>query len=139
MASSIKTLMFIVIALNITMWFVQIAMSDINPEGAKYWNCTGTVIENFGSCDNYSTVDASEFIPSAEDSISPTTGNIFTDIFSSIGRWVHQKYDVVAGVITAPTNILKSMNLPSEFVFGIGLLWYTFSLLSVVLLFWGKE
>ncbi len=137
--SNITLIAIAVISLNVLMWFTQLAMTDMNPAGSKHWNCTGTVIENFGSCSDYSINDGSEYMPSAEDSISPTTGNIFTDTFSSISRWVHQKWDFIMGIITAPTNILKSMNLPPAFIFGVGLMWYGFSLLSVILLFWGKE
>lgn len=132
-----------VMILNILMWLGQVAALDINPEGSVYYTPENEVICQFGDCDSYTlnTSAINQQLPSGEGSISPTTGNIFTDIFSSIKDWLGDKLGLnyIKAILSAPYNILKSMNLPIEFVYAVGTLWYAITSIIVVAFIWGRE
>ena len=134
-----------VVTLNILMWFSQIAMIQVNPDGPTMYNIEGSVIDETVQGQGNGTVLQDQVLselPSSAGTVA--TGDdtgIFTDIFNNILGWMKSTPGVkyVYGVVSAPYNILKAMNLPSEFVVGIGTLWYMITLLVLVAFFWGRE
>ena len=136
-----------VMTLNVLMFMSQVAILDLNPEASPYfWTNKGTMLENFdktgGSGDAVLNTDlVTEDLPAGDGSVSPTTGNIFTDVFNSIKGWFGRSTGLayITGIVSAPYNVLKSMNLPNEFVFAMGTLWYGITFFLVVAFFWGRE
>ena len=135
-----------VVALNVLMWFSQIAMYDINPDGPTMYNVEGSPIgETIASQGNASVLENEvlDDLPSSAGTVvtTDTSTSIFTDIFNNILGWMKSAPGIkyVYGVISAPYNILKAMNLPTEFVVGIGTLWYLVSLLVLVAFLWGRD
>lgn len=133
-----------IVLLNLLMWFGTLAMAEMNPSGTVCYNPTGSVIGNSidgnpetGVLDN----DVVDDLPSAEGTVSTGSTNIFTDIFNNVLGWFKSAPGIkyVYGVIAAPYNILKCMNLPNEFAIGIGALWYLVSLLVFVAFLWGRD
>ena len=97
-----------VIVLNVLMWFGQIAALDINPAGSQFYNPDGSLICEVGDCEAY-TIDTdrtTDQLPTAEGSISPTTGNLFTDIFSSVKSWFGSVtgLNYLINILAAPYN-----------------------------------
>lgn len=135
-----------VLTLNVLMYMTQVAILDINPNAPQFWTNEGTILENFDKTGGTGepVIDSDNVmgdLPAGEGSVSPTTGNLFTDVFSSIKRWVAQKTGIayITGIVLAPYNILKSMGLPNSFVFAMGSLWYGVTFFLVVSFFWGRE
>lgn len=133
-----------VMILNVLMWLGQVAALDINPAGAYYYNCTGSLLDDGSGCKDYvlDTGKISEDLPSAEGSISPTTGNLFTDTFSSIKTWVGKTTGIkyIFNILSAPYNLIKSIpNLPVEFSYAVGTLWYVITFIVIIAFFWGRE
>lgn len=137
-----------IVLINVLMWFSTIAMVTINPTGTFCYNLEGTIIGETITQTNatYETINNSiiDQMPSASTTtISPgsSTSFIFTDIFNSITSWFKTapiiKY--IYGVVAAPYNILKCMNLPVYFIMGIGTFWYLISLLVFVGYLFGRE
>ena len=130
-------------ALNVLMWFSTIAMLNINPTGTFCYNTEGSLIAS-ATTTNITTVnnDIMGQLPSS-DSAVVTAGstNIFTDIFNNVIGWFKSTPGIkyVYGVVAAPYNILKCMNLPNEFVVGIGTLWYLVSFLVFIAFIWGRD
>ncbi len=145
MGNLTMALMFVLV-LNVFMFLSQASVMNLNPEGTEFHNREGTMLESFNKgevdgdpvLDTQSTTDA---LPEAEGTISATTGNLFTDTFSSIKNWFAKATGLsyLYGIVSAPYNMLKSMNLPNDFVFAIGTLWYGLTLFLIVAFFWGKE
>lgn len=139
--------MVFVLTVNVLMFLGQIAVYNLNPESApNYYSNKGTVLENFDKNRGIGepvldTDNAINELPSGEGSVSPTTGNFFTDTFSSIGSWFKQKTGLayLFGIISAPYNMLKSMNLPNPYCYAIGTLWYGLTLFFVIAFFWGRD
>jgi len=136
-----------VMSLNVLMFLGQAAVYDLNPATAPtFWTNEGTLLENFDASGGVGepVIDTQETInelPAGEGSVSPTTGNLFTDTFSSIKRWVARSTGLayLFGIVSAPYNILKSMGLPNDFVYAMGTLWYGITLFLVIAFFWGKD
>ena len=134
-----------IVMVNVLMWFTTLSMLSINPGGTMCFNLEGSIIENsvVGTGD-YTSLnnDIVDQLPSAEGTVSAgDSTNIFTDIFNNILGWFKSapglKY--VYGVVAAPYNIMKCMNLPNSFVVGIGTLWYLVSFLVLIAFLWGRE
>lgn len=135
-----------IVLVNILMWFCSIAMLEINPSGTICYNLDGTIIDNtMITSGNMSVLDNNvlDDLPTAAGStITPGETSVsFTDIFNNILSWFKSAPGVkyIYGVVAAPYNILKCMNLPNNFTMGIGTFWYLISLLTLTAFLWGRE
>lgn len=134
-----------VVALNVLMWLSQTAMINMNPDGPTMYNVEGSIIDETIQGQGDGTVlqdDVLGDLPSSAGTVA--TGDdtsIFTDIFNNILGWMKSAPGIrhVYGVVAAPYNVLKAMNLPTEFVVGIGTFWYLVSLTIVLAFLWGRE
>lgn len=133
-----------IVTLNVLMWFTSISMINMNPDGSMCFNVEGSLIGNSVTTDgNYSSLnnDVLSDLPSGQEGISSGTINLFTDTFNSVLSWLKSapglKY--IYGVVSAPYNILKCLNLPHEFVIGIGTIWYLVSLLVLSAFILGRD
>ena len=132
-----------VMLLNVLMWFGQVSAIEINPSGTNYYNDDDSLMCEFGDCTTHIMDEDSiaDKLPTGEGSVSPTTGNLFTDIFSSITGWIGEKLGLnyIKSIISAPYKLLLAMNLPQAFAFGIGVLWYGITLIVVLAFIFGRE
>lgn len=135
---------FIVIV-NVLMWFCQIAMIDINPDGSVCYNLEGSIIDSSTTrSGNYSVVDNDIIgqLPTSAGTITPTASTTgFTDIFNNVLTWFKSAPGIkyIYGVVAAPYNLLKCTSLPNSFIVGIGTLWYLVSFLVLIAFIWGRE
>ena len=135
-----------VVVLNVLMFLTQTAMIDINPDGNVCYHVEGSVIgetmEGQGDM-SVSETDAMADLPSSAGTVITTesSGGMFTDIFNNMLGWFKTAPGIkyVYGVVSAPYNILKCMNLPAPFVVAVGTLWYMVTLLVLVAFLWGRE
>lgn len=142
MTSNVTIALTFIMCLNVFMWLGQVTVTELNPESPlSYFHCEGSMIDNYGSCESYSLSEPTDLLPSAEKSVSPTTGNIFTDVFSSIKTWFLDLpgVNMVVGIVKAPYHLLKAMNIPEEISFALGVFWYAITLFLIVAFFWGRE
>lgn len=144
--SNLTTALTFVMILNVLMWFGQVSMLELNEDGTVYFNCEGTMLEMFdkNNCNGTYELDDSETVsdlPTAEEDISATTGNIFTDMFSSIKDWFNDVtgLNYLYAILKAPYNLLKAIGLPNEIVFGLGALWYAITFFLIIAFFWGRD
>lgn len=133
-----------VVALNVLMFLTQTAMFNINPDGSMCYNVEGSLIDDTMAAQgnmSVSSTSALDDLPSSAGTVvTGETSSVFTDIFNNILGWFKSAPGIryVYGVVSAPYNILKCMNLPAEFVVGVGTLWYMVSLLVLVAFLWGR-
>lgn len=143
MADNLTIGLIFVMSLNLLMGLSQLATADINPDGPNYFNCSGTMIDNFGDCStNYiNTSDTIDQLPTGESSIEPDTNNIFTDTFRSMKKWFTGLPGVnyLYGMLTAPYNVILSLGLPAGFSFMIGAFWYGITLFLIIAFIWGRN
>jgi len=142
MGNTTIALTFVMI-LNVLMWLSQVAVVDLNPSGTVYYNCEGSIVENFASCENSSTAvlnsDVASQLPNPQN--IEVSDNPFTDIFNSILGWVKglPGINYLVAMVSAPYNIFKAIGLPNELALGLGIIWYGISLFVLVSFLWGRE
>jgi len=133
-----------VVTLNVLMFLVTTAMINLNPDGSVCYHAEGSVIgETMAEQGNLSVseTDALGDLPGSAGTVTIGDAIGFTDIFNNILGWMKTAPGIkyVYGVVSAPYNILKCMNLPAEFVVAVGTLWYLVSLLVFVAFLWGRD
>lgn len=134
-----------IVLLNVLMWTGGLAMTNINPDGSFCYNLEGSIIEsNIVESGGNLTLnnDIINQLPDSQtSSISTGSTNIFTDIFSNVINWFKSapglKY--VYGVVSAPYNVLKCLNLPNSFIIGVGTFWYMTTFLVLIAFIWGRQ
>lgn len=144
--SNLTVALVFVLSVNALLFLAQASVMDLNPSGGEFYTGEGSLISNFAKDKDLDApildTDATTTnLPEAEGSLSPETGNFFTDSFSSIRRWFTSipGINYIYGIAIAPYNMLKIMNLPNSFVWAVGSLWYGVTLFLIVAFFWGKE
>lgn len=135
-----------VVVLNVLMFLTQAAILDLNPEAPTFYTNNGTILASLDANDNsgvyvLDTDNIADQLPTAEGSVSPTTGNLFTDTFSSIRTWLAKKTGLayLFQIVSAPYNMLKAMNLPNAFVYALGTLWYVITLFLLIAFLLGRD
>ena len=138
----------VVLAINVVMFIGQAAILEINPEGPVLYHCNGTILgalEQTGCSNQGSYVlddtDPANRLPSGEGSVSPTTGNIFTDAFTAAKSWLLDTMGLsyVVSLLGAPMSFLESLGLPSAFSFAVGAMWYGLTLFLIVAFLLGRD
>lgn len=141
---NLEIITLFVVALNVFMFLSGMAMETVNPNATICYNVEGTVLDNTAiTSGNYSVVDNDilEDLPDAQGSVTTDTGsNIFVDVFNNVLGWFKSAPGIkyIYGVVAAPWNILKCLNLPNAFILAIGVMWYLTSLLVLVAFIWGR-
>lgn len=131
---SIGQALVIVLSINIMLWFGQLAVLSVNPDGVQFFNNDGSLLNNFNN-GNYSlNDDPLNQLPTGESSVSVTTGNIFTDLFSTVKNWFLDSTGLsfILNILSAPMSFLNAIRLPQEFAFALGGLWYGITLFLII-------
>jgi len=143
MTKLVVTWIIFVVLLDAFLFMGQLAITEINPEtGTRFFDIDASLTKGQDASGNYTLnpFNMSQ-LPSGEDSVSPETGNIFTDIFASIKSWIADTTGIsyIVSFINAFPNFLTSLNLPTIFVFVIGSVWHTINVFLLILLMWGRD
>lgn len=137
---NISTALVIVLAINVMLFLGQAAVLGLNDGGTVYYDDSGDLISGFNN--NYTLPNnPDDLIPSAESSVNPETGNIFTDTFSASRSWILEATGLsyIINLLGAPANFLSSIGLPREFAWAIGSLWYGVTLFLIVAFILGRD
>lgn len=151
---TLDNLLLIVLCVNGMLMLGQLAIYNIDPSASQFYNCQGSLLGSVeaGQCRGttyaLNDTDPASMLPSASTSVSPETGNIFTDAFTGLKNWLISTavsivpgLGLVIGIVSAPYNFLKAI-LPGPtyagFVFVVGGIWYLFSLVVVVAWLFGR-
>ena len=141
MTNTTIALVFVMVV-NVLMFVSNVAILDLNPDGPKFYNCKGSVMQGFGSdCSNTSVLnsDIASQLPSSQ-SIEVST-NPFTDIFNNALGWFIglPGINYIVAIASSPYNIIKAIGLPNELTTALGILWYGITLFCIVAFLWGRE
>ena len=130
-----SALIFILFA-NALLFLAQTASTNIYdnyiyPEGTRpnYFNLNGTVLGGVNSENEISSL-----LPSAQTSVDPETGGLFTDVFSTLKNAILEipGLNYIYKVLTAIPSLLGGFGLPPEFVDTINVLWFGFTLFALI-------
>lgn len=145
--SNLTTALVIMLSINVIFLLGQASVMEINPEGTNFYDCQGSMLGDLstGNCSNQAYLlddtDPASVLPEGETSVSPETGNVYTDTFTTSRSWLLDSLGLryVVNLLSAPYNILKSIGLPDIFAFAIGGLWYGITLFLIVAFILGRH
>lgn len=128
--------LIIVLSMNAFMMMAQSAVEGVNPE-TTFYEGDGGIIEQH----NIDTANPYADLPGGGASIETESGNVFTDIFGSIKKWLSTSIgeNTFMKSLKAPYTYLKAAGLPSDFVNIIGTMWYVITIGIIVLVLWGRQ
>lgn len=139
----------LVIMLSINAIFIlgQASVIEVVATGTEFYECEGTMLADLssGNCSTGSYLlndtDPADKLPTGETSVSPETGNVYTDTFTTSRSWLLDSLGLryVLNLLSGPYNILKAIGLPSIFAFAIGGLWYGVTLFLIVAFILGRN
>lgn len=131
---SIGQALTIVMAINLMLWFGQIAVLSVNPDGVQFFNKEGSLINQYDAGNYTLSDDPLNQLPTSESSVSVTTGNIFTDLFTTVKNWFLDTTGLsyILNVLSAPMSFFKAIHLPPEFAYGLGAMWYGITLFLII-------
>lgn len=139
-AFEVDLILATVLGINLLLFLGQTAACDINTACNVFYDTSKNILNTYDAGNN--TLDESVInnLPSGEGSVSPTTGNLFTDSPSVLKTWLLNipGVNILLGVINAVPNLLKGMGLPNYFVFAVGAFWYGLTLFLIVAWIFGK-
>ena len=115
-----------VLCISAIIFIGQSAIISINPAQSELLDRGDNLLYNYGNESGVNEFDANSELPDSADSVSPDTGNIFTDAYKTAKSWLVEStgLNYVIGILKAPYNILESMQLPNTVVWVLGSLWY---------------
>lgn len=138
--SKVATGLLITLTINMFLFLGQLAFESVNPS-ARIFDRTTTLLNDADAGGYVINQSISGNLPASEASVSPTTGNVFTDLFTSIKGWILDstgaKY-IVAFLFAVP-NFLKAMSLPGAFTFVVSAFWYSYNFFLLLMFLWGDR
>lgn len=147
MNSTITTALMVVLSINVILFLGQIAVLEVSDEAGIFYNATGSPLCQLEGSNCASSVyvvnevNPAGVLPSGESSISPDTGNIFTDAFTGLKTWFINSLGLgyVVAILSAPSTFLKALGVPNALSFSFGALWYGITLFLLVAFLLGRD
>ena len=108
------------------------AMQDINPSGTQFYDCDSSplrfamdISNGCSANSNFTLRNASSSLPTSESGVSPTTGNIFVDTFTSAKQWFKDVTGIsfIQDLFSVPAQFLLATGMPPAFAYVITGLW----------------
>lgn len=131
--------LLIVFCINLLVFFAQLAMMDINPTGNTFSTLENNALQKYNA-GNY-TLDQSNpeaYLPGNAGSISPTTGNIFTDIFTATKNFFLGATGFMAAFFFGVPDVIAAMGLYQPIEFGLSAMWLSYAIFSIAGYFFGR-
>lgn len=134
------------VALSMLFALSQLAIDKINPGGNNtFYNPEGSPIckAMVGGCES-GTYNPKQFsdqdVGTAETTVDPDSGNIFTDVFNTIKNWALRNpiSSAVFYIVTGPYTFLYSTGLPQEAAAIVAGLFYAIGILLIMNYFAGR-
>ena len=148
--TALRYLLLVVFCIDAFLLMGQYSANQINPGGIDFINYNGSLTSTFdttGTC--YSSngtrcvinEDVENQIPQSSSSISPTTGNIFTDSFTTIKGWFFSLPGVnyIVGAVNVLPNWLKGFGMDPVFAYIISAIWHMYAIWLLIEFLVGRQ
>lgn len=138
--SELRYFLLVVFCIDAVLLLGQHAANEINPSGTQFITYEGSITSRYDQGNYTINPDVSSQLPTSESSISPTTGNLFTDIFSTAKTWMLSLPGV--GFIISAANALPtwlaSFGLDIFFAYAISAIWHGYAIWLIVEFLFGR-
>ena len=139
---SLTTGLIFVLCIDLFLFLGQTALLEVNPDATQFINYQTGLIGSPEAGNNILTTNISEQLPTITGSISPTTGNLFTDSISVLSNWVSGAFmgiTILTNVITAPNSFLNAIGLPTELSFALAAMWFILHIFLFTAFLMGRQ
>ena len=141
---NMTTLGLIVLCMNGLLWMSQLSMTGINPESNTFYSGQGGIIESRTLTDNQGNIQMDDSktasdLPSGGTDVEADSGFFIIDIFGKIISWIGNAANFLSGMLKAPYNFLKLLDMPSGYTAIFGTIWYLISLIILVSWIFGRS
>lgn len=141
-------MLLIILFVDLFLFFGQLAVLNINPDGHTLDAFDSRLIKRFetssGSYElqNANISDINALFPETQEVSTSDSG--FADIWNTIKSWIftNTPLGIILQIIGAPYFFLKAILPGVEYVaivYGIGALWYAFSIFAIIGWALGRE
>lgn len=129
-----------VLGIDLFLFLGNYAIADISGNQTTILDYNNDFMTKFDSGGYVLNETITGSFPSGEGSISPETGNLFTDTFSAIKNWFLQTtgLDYLLAIVNAVPNFLKRF-LDPVLAFALGVFWHALTIFLIVNFIKGGE
>jgi hypothetical protein len=131
--STMIIIITVMLSINSGLYLLQEGVSEINPLGDVFFDVDDSPYGNYVS--NGELVVDSDLLPVDEAVESGSTGNIFTDTYTSIKSWTQQTLaplGFIANILQQPYGFLNDVGVPAPVALTFGVLWYMLAIIVIV-------
>jgi hypothetical protein len=141
---NLTTALLVVLCINGLLWMSQISITGINPDANKFYSGQGGIIESRTLTDNQGNTQMDDSktasdLPSGGTDVEADSGFFIIDIFGKIISWIGNAASYLSGILKAPYNFLKLLDMPIGYTTIIGTIWYLTSLTILVAWIFGRD
>lgn len=138
--SDLRYFLLVVFAIDAFLLLGQYGATQVGPGGTQFIDYQGSITSSFDQGNYTISGDVFAQLPVGTSSQSPTTGNIFTDPFTTIKSWIQNIPGVnyVTAAVNALPNWLQSFNMDPFFAYAISAIWHIFGLWLIIEFFFGR-
>lgn len=131
---NLTTALMFVLLINVFLVLGQIAITDINPNAVNFLTEEKTPLFHFAVNGTLNETNINDKLPQAETVTGAETGNVFVDTWNAVKNWFLNATGInyVLGILSAPYNFLKAIQVPDGFAIVFGSLWYMLSLYLII-------
>ena len=133
--------LIVIMSINVYFFLGQVAIQNINPNAPEFFTYDGSLLSDYDAGNFTIDEDIKDNLPTGGGSVSPSTGNVFTDTFTSVKNWFLgvTGLNYLIGIVNGFPNWLKSTGLPIEWTFALGALWQAITFFLVVAFVVGRN
>lgn len=138
--SELRYLLLVVFCIDAFLLMGQYGAQQLNPSGTHFMNYQGSISSTYDKGNYTLNGDVGAQLPTGSSSISPTTGNIFTDAFTTLKSWILSIPGVnfVIAAANAIPNWLSALGLDPVFAYFISAIWHAYAIWLLVEFFVGR-
>lgn len=138
--------LIIILCVDAVFFLGQVAVTEANPSvnSTVFFDCDNSTLSSYGNCNDLSNIkNPKDALPSGTESVDPTTGGVYTDVFTSILSFIKDVPIIgdLLKLLSGPAQFLgaEGLNLPSSFVWAVGTMWYGLTFFLLISFIWGRQ
>lgn len=136
----ITAALILMLSINVVLFLLQTAVTDINPAGTQFFNYASSPISNYDTGNYTLTTDIAGQLPQGQSSVGISDSGFFTDLFTTVRAWFFSipGVPILVGIVSAVPNFLQALQLHEAFTFAVSALWYVTGIFLVVAFWLGR-
>jgi len=123
--------------INSGLYMFQEALNEVNPSSENFFDSANSPYNKY--INNSALIVDEDYLPIDNDVDVETSGNTFTDTYSSMKSWFKETLaplGFIGSILTQPYGFLKNIHVPLQICLSLAVLWYLTGLILIAS-WWG--